>query len=62
SEQILEIIKANGGFLDVTDKTAPDRIAELFGMSKRNFKQALGSLYKDRLVVLEEEGVRVIEK
>lgn len=62
SEQILEIIKANGGFMDVTDKTAPDRIAELFGMSKRNFKQALGSLYKDRLVVLEEEGVRVIEK
>lgn len=62
SEEILEIIKANGGFMDVTDKTAPDRIAQLFGMSKRNFKQALGSLYKDRLVMLEENGVRVIDK
>lgn len=62
SEEILEIIKASGGFMDVTDKTAPDRIAQLFGMSKRNFKQALGSLYKDRLVMLEENGVRVIDK
>lgn len=62
SEQILEIIKANGGFMDVTDKTDPDRIVKLFAMSKRNFKQALGSLYKDRLVVLEENGVRVVEK
>lgn len=62
SEEILEIIKANGGFMDVTDKSAPDRIAQLFGMSKRNFKQALGSLYKDRLVMLEENGVRVIDK
>lgn len=62
SEQILEIIKAHGGFMDVTDKTDPALITKIFGMSKRNFKQALGALYKDRLVILEENGVRIIEK
>lgn len=62
SQSILEVIKSNGGYLDVTDKTEPERIASLFSMSKKNFKKALGRLYRERLVVLEESGVRLTEK
>ncbi|MDH3972923.1 MAG: S1-like domain-containing RNA-binding protein [Deltaproteobacteria bacterium] len=61
SEQILETLKASGGFIAVTDKSSPDEIKELFGVSKKRYKKAVGALYKKRLVSLEEGGVRVIK-
>ncbi len=59
--QILEAIKANDGFLPLTDKSAPELIYETLKMSKKNFKRAIGSLYKKRLVLLEKEGIRIQE-
>jgi len=58
-EQILEFIRKNNGFTSVTDKSSPEIIYELFGMSKKNYKKALGALYKKRLVLLEPDGVRL---
>jgi len=58
-EQILSFIRNNGGFTSVTDKSSPEIIYDLFGMSKKNYKKALGALYKKRLVNLEPEGVRL---
>jgi uncharacterized protein len=56
---ILERIKHQGGFLPVTDKTEPETIYEMFGVSKKKFKMALGALYKRELVSLESDGVRL---
>ncbi|MGE5314338.1 MAG: S1 RNA-binding domain-containing protein [Acidobacteriota bacterium] len=60
TEKILAILRARGGFVDVTDKSSPDDIYELFGMSKKTYKKAIGSLYKQRRVVLEENGIRLV--
>ncbi|MGQ1947715.1 CvfB family protein [Geofilum sp. OHC36d9] len=60
SEQVLSVIKEAGGFMDVTDKSDPERIVQLFGMSKKNFKMALGALYREHIVSLEKDGVRIL--
>lgn len=57
--RILEELKKNGGFLPITDKTAPEEIYERFGVSKKKFKIALGGLYKRRLIVVEDAGIRL---
>lgn len=56
---IIAKLKENGGFLRVTDKSNPDVIYQLFGESKKTFKKAVGHLYKQRLIVIEEEGIRL---
>jgi predicted RNA-binding protein (virulence factor B family) len=55
---ILESLKAQGGFLPVHDKSNPEEIYALFGCSKKNFKQALGALYKKGLITIEKAGIR----
>ena len=62
SDQILAKIKASGGFLAVTDKSPAEEIYQLFATSKKNYKKAIGGLYKKGLVVLEENGVRLTKK
>ena len=59
SQKVYEQLKASNGFLPVSDKTAPEKIANLFGISKKNFKKAIGSLYKERLIVIEDDGIRL---
>lgn len=61
SEQILEKIKARGGFIAVTDKSPAELIYEIFGVSKKNYKKAVGGLYKKGLVVIEEKGVSLVK-
>lgn len=60
SASVLEKLKAAGGFMPVTDKSDPDEIADLFGMSKKNFKKAIGILYKKRMVDIKDNGVMVL--
>lgn len=57
---ILESLKAQGGYLPVHDKSEPDVIYSLFRCSKKAFKQAIGSLYKQHLISLEKEGIRLL--
>lgn len=61
SQKILEMLKQHGGFMDVTDKTAPAILYSLFGMSKKNFKKAIGRLYKNRMIRIDADGIRLIE-
>jgi predicted RNA-binding protein (virulence factor B family) len=58
SKELYERLKEAGGFLPVTDKSPSDLIYNLFGVSKKTFKKAVGDLYKKRLIVLEETGIR----
>lgn len=59
TDPILEYLKKEGGFAKLTDKTAPDEIYSLFGISKKTFKNALGALYKQGTIVIEKDGIRL---
>ena len=60
AQGVLDKLKEAGNFLPVNDKTDPNEISKLFGISKKNFKKAIGSLYKQRLISIETEGIRLI--
>ncbi|MDB4151812.1 S1-like domain-containing RNA-binding protein [Pseudomonadales bacterium] len=49
------------GFAAVHDKSDPALITRLFGISKKAFKQAIGGLYKQHLIVIEKTGIRLVE-
>jgi len=59
SMRIVEVLKKHNGFLPVTDKSDPDTIYELFGVSKKTYKKAIGSLFKFRLIDIEDKGIRL---
>ncbi|MCC6839527.1 MAG: GntR family transcriptional regulator [Flavobacteriales bacterium] len=57
AELLVKRLKQNEGFLPFTDKSSPEDIHRMFGISKKAFKQALGALYKARQVRIEEQGI-----
>lgn len=59
---ILEALKMQGGYIAVHDKSEPDVIYSLFRCSKKAFKQAIGALYKQHLISLEKEGIRLMSE
>jgi uncharacterized protein len=61
ADTILAHLRDNGGFMPVTDKTAPEKIYALFGISKKAYKQAMGTLYKARRVAFEDGGTRLLD-
>ncbi len=54
--RILDYLQMNQGFMRLTDKSAPQEIMAVMQMSKKSFKKALGSLYKQKMVRLEKNG------
>jgi hypothetical protein len=54
---ILKELKDNSGFLALTDKSDPDQIKDMMQMSKKAFKKAVGSLYKQRIITIKEDGI-----
>ena len=48
------------GFLPFTDKSSSDDISARFGVSKKTFKRAVGTLYREKKIVLEEGGIRKV--
>ncbi len=59
---ILERLEENNGLLNLTDKSSPEEIKSQLQMSKKNFKKAIGILYKERKVELTNTGIELIEK
>jgi uncharacterized protein len=59
-EMILNKLKAQKGFLPVTDKSTPEEIYAQFGISKKAYKKAIGTLYKQHKIILEADGIRLI--
>jgi predicted RNA-binding protein (virulence factor B family) len=57
---ILDELKANDGFLPLTDKSSPEEIQVELQMSKKNFKRSVGILYKQKLITLEKDGIRLL--
>lgn len=56
AEKILEILEEKG-FLPLHDKSDPEEVKQLLGMSKKHFKQCIGQLYKAREIVIQEDGI-----
>ncbi|MEZ5002697.1 MAG: S1-like domain-containing RNA-binding protein [Chitinophagales bacterium] len=59
AEKILAYIKQHNGEIPFTDKSDPDEIYKTFKMSKKVFKKALGALYKQRLITIEKNRVKL---
>ncbi len=55
ANSILEYLKQNGGSMSLNDKSAPEEILRTFNCSKKDFKKALGLLYKQHKVTLGEK-------
>lgn len=62
SAKVLAKLKENNGFLPFGDKSSPEDITRVFGMSKKTFKMTLGKLFKEQKVRLEEDGIYLIPK
>ncbi len=58
-QQIIEKLKANDGFLFLHDKSSADEIYHVLHMSKRSFKEAIGMLYKEKVIELMDTGIRL---
>lgn len=58
--EIVEKLKENGGFLAVSDKSDPELITKLFGISKKTYKKAVGALYKNKQISIEDNGIRLL--
>lgn len=59
SEQILNELKARGGFWPIGDHSSAEEIKEELGVSKRTFKQTIGALLKARKITADEKGIRL---
>lgn len=60
AQKILDRLKMEGGKLPLHDKSDPDEISKLLGMSKKNFKKSIGSLYKQRKITLHKDSIELI--
>lgn len=58
-EIIYKKLQENNGFLPYSDKSSPDDLMRVFGISKKVFKKAIGGLYRQHLIVIEDNGIRI---
>lgn len=58
--EIIDRLNKAGGYLEINDKSSPESIKHVFGISKKVFKKAVGALYRDRLITIEAEGIRLV--
>lgn len=59
ADKVLSLLREKKGFLPLYDKSSPEQIRETIGMSKNEFKRAIGHLYKEHLITLESDGIRL---
>lgn len=59
---ILDELKAAGGFLALHDKSDPEAIKNELGMSKKSFKKAIGTLFKEKQIIIKDDGIELINE
>jgi len=59
-DAIVEHLRQNEGVSQLTDKSPPDDIYRTFGVSKANYKKALGQLYKKRQILIEKHQITLL--
>ncbi|WP_405570853.1 S1 RNA-binding domain-containing protein [Winogradskyella sp. Asnod2-B02-A] len=60
AEHILFELQDNSGFLPLHDKSSPEDIKKQLQMSKKSFKKAIGTLYKERQITIDSDGIRLV--
>ena len=60
SDVLTDYLIAHGGSCPYGDGTSPETIREVFGVSKKAFKRALGDLYKRRVISMDEDGIHLV--
>ena len=61
AEQVMKVLQEKGGRLPYHDNSIPEEIREVFGMSKKAFKQAIGQLFKERRIMIDPDGISVVK-
>lgn len=59
-DQVIKALREAGGYLALSDSSPAPEIKARLGVSKNAFKQAIGRLYKRRLIVIEDAGIRLV--
>ncbi len=59
---VLRKLERSNGVLALSDKSSPEAIKKELQMSKKNFKKAIGALYKQRKISINQEDIRLIKK
>lgn len=59
---ILDKLELNYGIIYLSDKSTPEEIKDELQMSKKNFKKAIGGLYREKKIEITEDKIRLIEK
>lgn len=62
SDKILDYLYDNGGMVELSDKSSPDKIYSYFAMSKSAFKRAIGRLYKNKDIVIYNNRIELNER
>lgn len=60
AELIMKELEDNSGYLNLSDKSDPEDIKRVLQMSKKSFKKAIGSLYKQKLIRIEPDGIYLL--
>ncbi len=61
SDRIIAFLESSGGVSTLTDYSPPELIYQQFGVSKKNYKKALGRLYKERRISLAKDRVTLLK-
>jgi predicted RNA-binding protein (virulence factor B family) len=59
-QKILTKLDENFGLLYLSDKSSPEDIKAELQMSKKNFKKAIGGLYKDKIIDLVDDKIKLL--
>lgn len=62
SDKILELLESYGNHLPYNDKSDPEEIYNFFKISKKTFKMAIGKLYKQQKIMIDDSGIRLLSK
>ena len=61
ADHILQRLKRLGGYMDLHDKSDPNEIRQRLEMSKKTFKKAIGRLYKEEIINIEDDGIYLVD-
>ncbi|KAA9346427.1 CvfB family protein [Larkinella humicola] len=60
AQRILATLKEQNGFLPLNDYSEPDAIYQTLEMSKKTFKKAIGTLFRERKIAIKEDGIYLV--
>lgn len=60
ADVVMQSLAQNNGFLGLSDSSHPEDIKTVLNMSKKNFKKAIGTLYRDKKIEIKEDGIYLV--